>query len=419
MKIRFFLLLGILWLNVNIFGQENKIESNGRVGIGTTNPDSRLQIYNDESADSRFGLHVGKGQYGLKIFNGSTGNFFPVIAGRGNNSLSGLLIRGDLQATARKYPAILIRGANYDYSGGILSKQKIFEIQNFTSPLFTLLGSGNLGLGATDPQGKLTVAAAGVNGILLSPDLTNQKRSGRLIFSDNLSSNAIFRYDNKLCFSSGATINGSSGNSKIVLTDDGKVGIGTTYPTVPLEIKNNSYELLRLHRSGDNSNPAFYLHNDGGRISGIVGYNNNKSLVLTEGTANTYFSLSGNGVLIGGSFTEKAKGALEVKGTILAEEIRVEASGQTADFVFEENYPLRNLCQVEEFIKENKHLPDIPSASEMEASGVNLAEMNKLLLQKIEELTLYVIEKEEEVDNLEERVNQIEKILESIYLKVD
>jgi len=106
---------------------------------------------------------------------------------------------------------------------------------------------------------------------------------------------------------------------------------------------------------------------------------------------------------------------LDVNGTIRATEIKVVA--QTADFVFEENYPLRNLRQVEEFIKEHKHLPDIPSASEMEASGVNLAKMNKLLLQKIEELTLYVIEKEEEVGNLEERVNQIEKILESIYLK--
>jgi hypothetical protein len=54
-------------------------------------------------------------------------------------------------------------------------------------------------------------------------------------------------------------------------------------------------------------------------------------------------------------------------------------------------YFLRDLNHVEKFIKEHKHLPDIPSAKEMEAAGVNLAEMNKLLLMKVEELTLYMI----------------------------
>jgi uncharacterized protein YjbI with pentapeptide repeats len=91
---------------------------------------------------------------------------------------------------------------------------------------------------------------------------------------------------------------------------------------------------------------------------------------------------------------------LDVNGDIRATEIRVEANGNTADFVFDENYVLKDLKEVEKFILENKHLPDIPSAKEMEASGVNLAEMNKLLLQKIEELTLYVISLQKEKDSL-------------------
>jgi hypothetical protein len=92
--------------------------------------------------------------------------------------------------------------------------------------------------------------------------------------------------------------------------------------------------------------------------------------------------------------------ALDVAGTIRATEIKVEA--QTADFVFDANYPLRTLDEVEGFIKENGHLPDFCSAEEMKSSGVNLAEMNKLLLQKIEELTLYAIEREKEVKELKE-----------------
>ena len=89
--------------------------------------------------------------------------------------------------------------------------------------------------------------------------------------------------------------------------------------------------------------------------------------------------------------TSSPQAKLDVAGTIRATEIKVEANGQTADFVFDSSYQLRDLQEVEAFIRENKHLPEIPSAKEMEANGVNLAEMNKLLLQKIEELTLYSI----------------------------
>lgn len=99
---------------------------------------------------------------------------------------------------------------------------------------------------------------------------------------------------------------------------------------------------------------------------------------------------------------------LDVKGLIKAEEIRVEANGNTADFVFNDNYQLRQLTEVEYFIKTNRHLPDIPSAAEMEASGVNLAEMNKLLLQKVEELTLYSIEQEKEGKSQKEKVKRLE-----------
>lgn len=84
------------------------------------------------------------------------------------------------------------------------------------------------------------------------------------------------------------------------------------------------------------------------------------------------------------------KAKLHVDGNILANEIKVQA--QTADFVFEEDYQLKSLEEVEQFVHKNKHLPDVPSAQQMEENGVGLSEMNKLLLQKIEELTLYVIE---------------------------
>lgn len=91
---------------------------------------------------------------------------------------------------------------------------------------------------------------------------------------------------------------------------------------------------------------------------------------------------------------------MRLNGTLAANNITYTANGQTADHVFEEDYNLRSLNEIETFIKTNKHLPDVPSAKEMEEQGVNLAEMNKLLLQKLEELTLYVIQQQKEIEQL-------------------
>ena len=75
----------------------------------------------------------------------------------------------------------------------------------------------------------------------------------------------------------------------------------------------------------------------------------------------------------------------------------------TADFVFEESYNLPTLQQVENHIKEKKHLPEIPSAKEMEKDGVNIGEFQIKLLQKIEELTLYIIEQDKRIKELENK----------------
>ena len=136
----------------------------------------------------------------------------------------------------------------------------------------------------------------------------------------------------------------------------------------------------------------------------IRGFLYQGSFIATGSQSNALMKPQGDaiGILVDGigyvgigTTTPQAK--LDVAGTIRATEIKVEANGQTADFVFDSSYQLRDLQEVEAFIRENKHLPEIPRAKEMEANGVNLAEMNKLLLQKIEELTLYAIELENKV----------------------
>ncbi|SNY99678.1 hypothetical protein [Flagellimonas pacifica] len=89
---------------------------------------------------------------------------------------------------------------------------------------------------------------------------------------------------------------------------------------------------------------------------------------------------------------------LAVKGKIRAEEIKVETGW--ADYVFNADYDLPTLEEVEKYIQEKGHLMNIPSAEEVEENGIQLGEMNKLLLEKIEELTLYTIEQQKEIDQL-------------------
>jgi hypothetical protein len=88
--------------------------------------------------------------------------------------------------------------------------------------------------------------------------------------------------------------------------------------------------------------------------------------------------------------TRSPQNTLDVNGTIRAKEIKVETGW--ADFVFNPLYQLKSLTEVEKYIKEYGHLQDIPSAAEVEQNGVNVGEMQTKLLQKVEELTLYVIE---------------------------
>ena len=126
----------------------------------------------------------------------------------------------------------------------------------------------------------------------------------------------------------------------------------------------------------------------------------------------TAMAINSNGNIGIGTITPRER--LSVNGNIRAKEIKVEATNWP-DYVFREEYQLPPLKEVEKYIKANKHLPEIPSAAEIENEGVQLGEMNKLLLKKIEELTMHLIEKENQLDTqgklllkIEERLKKLE-----------
>jgi hypothetical protein len=132
---------------------------------------------------------------------------------------------------------------------------------------------------------------------------------------------------------------------------------------------------------------------------------NKWGVFIQDNTAKNYFAGSiGIGTTTPGSYK------LAVEGKIGAREIRVTNENPWADFVFKPDYKLPTLQEVEAFIKEKGHLPGIPSANEVKKEGYDMSKMDASLLQKIEELTLHVIELNKKVEALAEENKQLKKV---------
>ncbi len=97
---------------------------------------------------------------------------------------------------------------------------------------------------------------------------------------------------------------------------------------------------------------------------------------------------------------------LAVKGKIYATEVLINHEADWYDHVFEKDYALKSIYDLESFITKYKHLPDVPSAKEVEENGINVGQMEGVLLKKIEELTLYLIEQQKQIDMLSQQLKQ-------------
>ncbi|WP_461639583.1 hypothetical protein [Labilibaculum euxinus] len=183
----------------------------------------------------------------------------------------------------------------------------------------------------------------------------------------------------------------------------GNVGIGTSSPNAKLEVIGDGINASRISLSGNindriNDSPWYGI---GYSNFTSLSYEKTKRTVQLAGyyglmlkTSEGVLAMHQNGNIGIGTCTPAYK--LDVLGTIRARELKVDMQG--ADFVFEKDYQLRTIEEVEEFVSVNKHLPEIAPAKEMQENGVNQSEMNQKLLQKLEELTLYVIELKKEND---------------------
>jgi hypothetical protein len=98
---------------------------------------------------------------------------------------------------------------------------------------------------------------------------------------------------------------------------------------------------------------------------------------------------------------------LAVNGGILCESVKVIADVPDADYVFEPDYNLMDIRDLERYVTEEKHLPNIPSAEEFKANGYTVGDMDEMLLRKVEELTLYLIAQNKKIETLQIELNQL------------
>lgn len=148
------------------------------------------------------------------------------------------------------------------------------------------------------------------------------------------------------------------------------------------------------------TNSYFYTHlSVTGNIGATGALSSNKLTVALPGGATPTDAID-----VYESYSSKVNFRVKSSGNVYAREINVQLAN-FPDYVFSNTYNLKSIESLEKYIQEHKHLPGVPSATEIETNGANLGDLSKIQMEKIEELTLYVIELKKELDSLKKQVN--------------
>ncbi len=333
----------------------------------------------------------------------------------------------------------------FNYRGNAIATHFWNKNGSTGASVLSILSNGNVGIGTTTPNKSLHIVKTLANGAGAFLHLQNNTYSATSGATTGI--RLSFYGDGGSILRSGIIqVVGESANQghpgrialgfdndgtyteRVSILNDGKVGIGTITPTAKLHIFQTGGTQVLLESGDAQSSVDVQL-----RLKTAIDYRGRGIWMTYASSTGDWFAgvpYTGGGYSIGYHATQpeyKANSALfistdrnvgigitnpqnklDVAGTIRCTEVKVEAL-PWADFVFHPTYKLRTLGEVEQFIKANNHLPEIPTESEVKQNGIGLGEMNAKLLQKIEELTLYMIQKDKESKLQAEQLKQQEE----------
>ncbi|MBI2273962.1 MAG: hypothetical protein HYU70_09215 [Bacteroidetes bacterium] len=367
------------------------INDAGKIGIGITSPVRKLDVYGTMRLSNRDAAWT----------TGGWSNYLeidPSVAGGG-----GLIWKKQSSGIARG----IVANQGSMYFGRSTADD---ASAGFDSDL--MIGSnGNVGVGTTSPVSTLHIQQPGdiATGFVKGIRLEGLNYAYQLSTGVQGVSNSYF-----------GIADVTNNAYRLVINDLGKIGIGTTNPQHNLDVQNvpngggvsvGDGDLLTEDKSANiylrpsTSSSARAVHQrnwllstyydmDAGSFS-IRNSNNPGSDPYLDGI--TRFLITKDGRVGIGTTSPSEK--FSVNGNISAKKIIVTQSGWS-DYVFANDYKLRSLSALEAFIKQNKHLPEMPSAKEVEEQGISVGDNQALLLKKIEELTLYVIRQQKEIEDL-------------------